>query len=270
MYRIGEFSKLTKTTIKTLHYYDEVGLVKPHRVDDENGYRYYTTAQLIQIHQILSLRQAGLSISEIQDIMSGNDRKEILRGKQAELEQELVQVQRRIARVNHILQHMKEDYFMEYQAIIKELPACIVYSKRFILPNYDALFEIIPKIGEEVSQANPELKCANPEYCFLVDHDVEYKEKDINVEFCEAVTAYGNPVGDITFKEISAVDAVCVMHRGSYNDLGKAYAFAFQFIEENGYEIADSPRESHIDGIWNKETEDEWLTEIQIPVKTEA
>ncbi|WP_308780120.1 hypothetical protein [uncultured Clostridium sp.] len=40
-----------------------------------------------------------------------------------------------------------------------------------------------------------------------------------------------------------------------------------KYIEENGYEIAESPRERYIDGIWNKENIDEWLTEIQVPVR---
>ena len=41
----------------------------------------------------------------------------------------------------------------------------------------------------------------------------------------------------------------------------------YQYIEENGYEICGNIRETYIDGVWNKETENEWLTEIQIPVK---
>jgi len=56
------------------------------------------------------------------------------------------------------------------------------------------------------------------------------------------------------------------MHKGSYRDLGRAYAFVFKWIEENGYTMTGSPRECYIDGIWNKESEDEWLSEIQVPV----
>lgn len=55
--------------------------------------------------------------------------------------------------------------------------------------------------------------------------------------------------------------------KGSYNTLHNSYAMLLQYIEENGYEICGSIRESYIDGVWNKETENEWLTEIQIPVK---
>ncbi|HHY99593.1 MAG TPA: MerR family DNA-binding transcriptional regulator, partial [Tissierellia bacterium] len=48
MYRIGEFSKMSKTTIKTLRYYDEIGLLKPQETDKFIGYRLYTTDQLFK------------------------------------------------------------------------------------------------------------------------------------------------------------------------------------------------------------------------------
>lgn len=62
------------------------------------------------------------------------------------------------------------------------------------------------------------------------------------------------------------VMGVSIMHKGPYSELSKAYAYAFKWIEENGYIAADNPRESYIDGIWNKESEEEWLTELQIPI----
>ena len=46
MFRIGDFSKFNQVTVKTLHYYDEIGLFKPASVDEITGYRYYSTKQL--------------------------------------------------------------------------------------------------------------------------------------------------------------------------------------------------------------------------------
>ena len=75
-------------------------------------------------------------------------------------------------------------------------------------------------------------------------------------------------VGGISFKVFPKVQmAACIFHKGSYNTLHKSYAMLLQYIEENGYQICGNIRESYIDGIWNKETENDWLTEIQIPVK---
>lgn len=155
---------------------------------------------------------------------------------------------------------------MNYNAVVKELPECIVYSRRTIIPSYDVYFELIPEIGEEVRRTNPNIKCAVPEYSFVIYHDGEYKEKDIDIEYCEAVTEFGIDTENIKFKKIPSVTAVTVMHKGPYKTLGNAYSYIFKWIEENGYTMIDKPRESYIDGIWNKESEEDWLTEVQIPV----
>ena len=62
MYKIGEFSSLAKTTIKTLRYYEKENLLKPVYIDLNTGYRYYETSQLIEISKIIALRQMGISI----------------------------------------------------------------------------------------------------------------------------------------------------------------------------------------------------------------
>ncbi|WZL71709.1 hypothetical protein QBE52_11375 [Clostridiaceae bacterium 35-E11] len=60
---------------------------------------------------------------------------------------------------------------------------------------------------------NPNLKCAVPEYCFVIYHDGEYKEKNIDVEFCEAVTTWGKDTHTIKFKQMEKVPmAACVLH----------------------------------------------------------
>ncbi|MBA8934282.1 MerR family transcriptional regulator [Clostridium beijerinckii] len=266
MYRIGEFSKMSKITIKTLRYYDEIGLLEPEKVDHFTSYRFYTTQQLVKLHHVQSFRQIGLSINEIKLIFAGQNKKNILEKRKSELKAELERITDQLSRIEFILTGKEEEIFMNYQAIIKELPECIVYYKRLTVPSYDAYFKLIPAIGKEFLKVNPDLKCVVPEYCFIVYLDGEYKEKDFNIEFCEAVDKFGNETGDIKFKKMENVMGVSIMHKGPYSELSKAYAYAFKWIEENGYIAADNPRESYIDGIWNKESEEEWLTELQIPI----
>ena len=52
MFKIGDFSKLTKVTVKTLHHYDELGLLKPAQVDRFTSYRYYSADQLPRLNRI--------------------------------------------------------------------------------------------------------------------------------------------------------------------------------------------------------------------------
>lgn len=265
MFPIGEFSKMSKTSITTLRYYNEIGLLQPEQIDRCSGYRFYTSKQLFTLHRIQSLRQLGLSIDEVRLMLAGQDKDRILEKRRKELLLELAQRQDQLSRIDFMLQ-LKEEYPMDYVATIKELPACIVYSKKFTAPSYDSLFQIIPTIGEQVMRKYPDLKCATPEYCYNVYLDGEYREHDIHIELCEAVTEKKPDFDDITFKEVEPVTAVSVMHKGSYNELGSAYAFTLKWIEENGYQITGYTRENYIDGIWNKESQADWLTELQFPV----
>ena len=79
MYRIGEFSEISKTTIKTLRYYEKEGLLIPAFVNEETGYRFYETSQLPELAKIISLRQMGLSINNIKNILNGSDMEQILK-----------------------------------------------------------------------------------------------------------------------------------------------------------------------------------------------
>lgn len=267
MLRIGEFSKMSKITIKALRYYDEEGLLKPETIDKFTGYRLYTTSQLIEVHRIQSLRQIGISIEEIKLVLSKTvSIKDVLEKRKAEVVAELAYGQDQLSRIEFILSGQEDAYFMNYQATIKELPACIVYTRETVIPNYETYFQLIPAIGAQVMAKYPDLKCTVPEYCFVKYLDGEYKEKDIHIEFCEAVDKKKEDFEDIKFKQLEAVSAVSVMHKGPYSQLSGAYSFIMKWIEENGYVGTDSPRESYIDGIWNKGSDAEWLTEIQIPV----
>ena len=176
MYRIGEFSKLSKTTIKTLRYYDTEGLLQPETVDTFTGYRLYSTKQLIELHRIQELRQIGLSIIEVKQIMQSQKTMfEILENRRAEVIAELNNNQEQLSRIEFILANQKENIAMNYQVTIKQLPEVIVYSTEAKVKNFMDYFELIPPIGEKVMEKYPDLKCASPEYCFIKYLDGEYR-----------------------------------------------------------------------------------------------
>ncbi len=268
VYRIGQFSKINRVSVKTLRYYDEAGILKPSYVDQENGYRYYTSEQLPQIHKVIALRQIGFSVREISRILKGGDMTGIFENRKAELEASIRENQCQLSQISHYLRRMEEGFSMGYQVAVKELFGVTVYSKRMVIPDYDAYFEIVPRLGETISAANPGLQCSEPPTCFVIYHDGEYREKDIDIEFCEAVDSVGNEVDGIVFKQMEKVPAAaCTYHKGPYSTIGEAYASVYKWIEDNGYVPCACPRESYIDGIWNKDEEEEWLTELQVPIQ---
>ena len=206
-------------------------------------------------------------MDEVAAIEGGADPRPILARRRELVERELAARQERLARIAFMLSDEGKGFSMNYQATIKDLPSCIVFSKTMTVPDFSAYFEVIPALGRAVKEANPNLKCATPEYCFITYLDGEYKERDITIKYSEAVEEYGVESEDIVFEEAPAVTVASVMHRGSYADLPRAYAFAMDWIEQNGYRASGLARESYIDGIWNCADESQWLTEIQVPIE---
>lgn len=271
MYSIGMFSQINRITCKTLRYYDEIGLLKPCHIDGMTGYRYYSSDQLPRMNKILALKQMGFSLTEMIAMLdsdcSGETMTNLLLLKQKEISGNIAEEQQKLKLIENFLSNEKGDFMTNYTATIKELPEVTVASHRQMIPDYNALFSlstdmIVPEMNR--------LGCirTKPEYCFNIYHYDEFKDHDIDVEVCEAVTEKKSDTDKLNFKVFPKVaTAVSVLHQGSYSNLQEAYAFGLTWIEQNGYKLIDHPRESFIDGIWNKKEETDWLTELQFPVE---
>ena len=263
MLKIGEFSKLSHTTVKALRFYEKEGLLLPASVDEWTGYRLYESAQLETAAKIKSFRQLGFSIEEIKSIFSGEDVMKILTAR----EERLLELQQKTALQISVIKFFMEEKEMKYQVTLKEIPEMIVYSSETTLAEYDDAMRWIPSVGEECLRLNPGIRCAEPPYEFCEYLDGEYKESNVRVRHNEAVTTFGKENERIKFRTLPAAKVLSIYHRGAYDTIGEAYAFIVEYAEKNGYEIAGLARESYIDGIWNKESPCDWLTEVQLPVK---
>lgn len=101
MFKIGDFSQLTRVPVSTLRYYADRGLLEPAHTDPYTSYRYFTLDQL-PLNRILALKDLGLSLEEITFLLDGELSAEQLRGmlrlKQAELSEEIQTAQERLSR----------------------------------------------------------------------------------------------------------------------------------------------------------------------------
>ena len=139
MYRIGEFSELSKTTIKTLRYYEKEGLLIPAHVDQDTGYRFYETSQLPELAKIISLRQMGLSINNIKSILNGSDMKQIFKLRKQELESEISLSNSQLLQINNLL----EEKSMEREVILKDLPSYTIYYKEGVVKDFSEIVRFI-------------------------------------------------------------------------------------------------------------------------------
>lgn len=155
---------------------------------------------------------------------------------------------------------------MKNEIIVKEIPSYIVYYKEGTIEDFSKIPEFVLSCANECLEVNPNLKCITPDYCYISYLDGQNKEKNINIRYAQAVEKEGTETDNIKFMKIDPVTVVSIYHKGSYNNLRDSYNKILKYIEMNNYEIVENVRECYIDGCWNKEDEQDYLTEIQFPV----
>lgn len=267
--KIGEFSKMMQVTVKTLRYYEQKGLLLPYEVDEWTGYRYYSIYQMQRLNIIRGLQQQGFTLEEIKELLEDGEQMPSIDQLTQKIEETEHQLQLLIKRRSQLLKWLdshKQIKTME-KVNIQSLPEIIVASHREIIPNYDALGALcVNKIGPEMQRLG--CKCPPPGYCFTIEHNKEYRSTDLDIEYCEQVEEMGKDSNIIQFKHLPTVEkALCIKHIGGYERFHESFAEAFRYMEEKGYKPIGHTRICYIDGVWNKDNPEQWLSIIQIPIE---
>ena len=120
-YRIGELAQLTNVTPRTIRYYESLGLLAPQR-DDSSGYRYYTDIQRDRLQKIIRMKDAGLSlddISQIIDLLMGDKQAELQGKQQIILEKQLADVDHKIDQLTQLRTELQQ-HIAELNAFLDE------------------------------------------------------------------------------------------------------------------------------------------------------
>ncbi len=271
MIRIGDFSKLSRVTVKTLRFYDETGLLKPVSVDRFTGYRYYEFSQLPRLHRILALKDLGFSLEEIGRLLESGVSGEKLRGmlelRQAEIRQKVREEEGRLERVVAWLRQIEqEDTMSKYDVIIKEIEPIKIASVRGVVPTPPEQGGLWDEL--EGYLAAQRVRPVGP--CFSLYHDEEHKERDWDIEACEPIADDLKPGKNVNVRTLPAVATMaCTVHAGAYITLGEAYDAILKWLDENGYQVTGPGREIYLQETKpaGNQNDPGAVTEIQFPVE---
>jgi len=269
MIRIGDFSRISLVSIKTLRYYDEVGLLHPAKVDDFTGYRYYTYDQLSRLHRILALKDLGFPLEQIGRLLDENISAEQLRGvlklRKTEIEQRVSEEQERLARVEARLKLIEQEHVMnKIDVVVKKIEPFKIASVRDVIPTYSEQGEIWSEL--EGYLAAQRVRPVGP--CLTMYHDEGYKEHDVDAEVAEPIVADLPETPRVRVRTLPAVEVVSAVHRGPYTSLGEAIEAVIQWTEANGYRIVGPEREIYLQpGRNGSQADPDTVTEIQFPVE---
>jgi len=269
MFRIGDFSKLSRVSVKALRYYDEMGLLSPARVDRFTGYRYYAAEQLRRLNRILALKDLGFSLEQIASLLDEGlpaaELRGMLRMKQSELQQRVRGEQERLARVEARLSQIeKEGTMSRYDVVIKKIEPMRVASIRGIAPSYDQQGHLWAELGAYLAAQNAQFAGAPVGLC----HDKEYRERDVDVEVCFPIVSAVPGNERVSVKELPGVETMaCLVHRGAYvKGFHEPYGAVMDWIGANGYQITGPNREVYLKG-GDDPTDESYVTEIQFPIE---
>ena len=248
MIRIGDFSKLSRVSIKTLRYYDEMGLLKPVEVDRFTGYRYYEFDQLPRLYRILALKDLGFSLEEIGHLLEGGPSAEQMRGmlklRQAEIRQLVEEEAERLERVELWLRQIEqEDSMSKYDVVIKKIEAIKVASVRGVVPTPPDQRSLWDELMGYLKQKDASM-IGLP---MALYHDREFKERDWDIEVCMPIIDEMTPDKRVKVHNLPAVETMaCVVHTGPFATIGEAYDAIAKWIDENGYRIVGPGRELNL------------------------
>lgn len=269
MLKIGEFSKLSRISVRMLRHYDEIGLLMPEEIDPFTGYRYYSEAQLFTAGRINALKDMGFRLCDAAELLKcWEDRETLERRLLAQREAALLQAEeaaRRLRLLDTALERLRKDEPMKYDVTVKTIPERQVASVRQIIPSYDmegSLWEIFLK-----ETAHMHIQDGDPVLCSATFYDGEYKESDVDVEIQKTVRGAYPDTEHVKFKTMPAVEVASAVCRGSYDQIGEATAAVVSWVEASGWAF-DGPA-FFIYHVSPHETNnpEEFVTELCYPVR---
>jgi len=284
MFRIGEFSRFSRVSVKMLRHYDELGLLTPAHVDPQSNYRYYSADQLPRLHRIVALKDLGFRLEQIGEMLDGDLSPEQLRGmlklRRAELQQQMQDTAARLAQTEaRLLQLDQLQSAPPYDVVLRAVAPQTVASIRRPL---SAGAQSVPALFEELEAYVAQFAARAPLPPLMLYHDAEYQDQ---VEDVEVMVPVQKPLpgdGRVTIRELAGHDQMaCLVHTGRYDSLPRAFSVLLRWIERNDCAIRGPTRELYLrfgadqqayklPGVYLTDDDAEFVTELQIPVRRQT
>lgn len=270
MLKIGDFSKLSRISIRMLRHYNDIGLLVPSNIDSFTGYRYYGEDQLPLAGRINALKEMGFSLAVITQIVKHYENTEALQNylivKKAEIRQQAEDINRQLLLLENALKLLgKEGNTMNYNVTLKELPERYVASVRKIIPTYTDEGMLWKILVEETLPLN--LKAGEPCYTLAIFHDKEYKENDVDVEVQKSVMGNYNDTNNVKFKTIAPILMASATYKGSYEQITEVNEAVANWVRDHGYEFNGLSFCIYHVSPYDTSNPDELVTEVCYPVK---
>ena len=263
---IGDFSRATHMSIKTLRHYHRVGLLEPADVDQFSGHRRYTTDQIPTAQVIRRFRELDMPIDEIRDVLAAPDvssRNELIGAHLSRLEDGLTRTQKAVSTLRDLLAGPPD-------------PARPAISHRNVAATSAAAVTAVIDIGDAgawYQGALGELRAtlgaqglsATGAPGGIYTADLFTSERGQATVFI-GCTGQIRPVGRVEALVVPPAELAVIVHQGPHDDIDRAYGALATHVTQHALAIEGPIREYYLSGRHDTPDESAWRTEIGWPI----
>ncbi len=267
MFSIGDFATFTQVSVRTLRFYDEQGLLAPARVDARTGYRYYRADQVDRVLRIVALRDVGLTLAQIREVLDAGATPDVIRRslerRRIEIAHLRAQVDRQLAAVEGRLALLDGGSGMhDYDVTTRKAPSLVLATigRQVDQDEPGVLFavfgELFAELGAALGRAG--VAATGPAWS-LYDRA---HEDGLRVAAGLPVAPTADLPAGVDRLELPEQEVAVTVHRGSMDGIGAAYRAVMTWMEATGLTAAGGAREVSL--VWDPEQPERCVTELQI------
>ena len=261
---IGDFSRATHLSVKTLRHYHHLGLLEPSEVDQDTGYRRYTAGQIPAAQVIRRFRALDMPLDQIRAVLAAPDlraRNRLISDHLTRLEQDLARTQDAVASLRDLLADPGDVGPVSQRRVdaVRAAAVTAVVGLGDLLPWYlGALGELHATLeARGISPAGP----AGGVYAT----ELFAEERGEATVFVPVATEAEFP-GRITSRVIPAAELAVIIHAGSHADVDRSYGALGGYVASHALQVAGPVREYYLVGRQDTRDEAAWRTEIGWPI----
>ena len=261
---IGDFSRITFLSVKTLRHYHEAGLLEPADVDPANGYRRYTHDQIPTAQVIRRFRELDMPLDDIGRVLRAPDqaaRSQLIAAHLARLEETLVETQRAVASLRDLLEHPSPAVVIEHRRV----PATPTAAIRSTLDLGDLAGLYQGALGEiDATLSALRINSGGPPGGVYANELFADERGDATLFV--PVIGEVRPIGRVVAMSLPEAELAVITHVGSHTDLDRSYGALATYVSEHALGVDGPIREYDPVGPLDTDDESAWRTEIGWPI----
>lgn len=265
-YQIGDFSRISRLSIKTLRYYHECDLLHPTYIDNDTGYRYYNEVSLEKVNIINNLKELGFPLKEIKEILHNyNDDTELLESlmkKQEEIHNKIVGYQNMHKNLELLIRQTRQEEEVFMTSLNNEISEKVIENTLVASIRFKGRYQEIEYYLNKLYKYFGKHSIGSP---FSLYYDYDFKEEDADIEACVPVKVPVDTEG-IKSRIINGGKALTILHKGPYESIGSSYKTLIDHVNQHNMHPSLPTREVYLKGpgVIIPRNPNKFITEVQM------